>query len=130
MFQQPPKLIYRIGLALSLLTGLLVIAVATTLNAFESRVDRVTLTTVGASPWLSRSHAAAQAGFLAFLGCVLAVPAGLVPAFGLLTSMNSQPLIIPWKEIALTTAALPALAYVGAWIFTRPPNWNLRWLPQ
>lgn len=123
LHRSAPRLMYSIGLLLSLVTGLLVLGVATALTAVESRNDQVILATVGAAPSLSRAHAAARAGYLGLLGCLLAVPAGLLPAFGIMTSVASVTFVVPWTEIVVTALLLPAVAYLGAWCLTRPARW-------
>lgn len=119
-----PRLLYGIVLLLSLLTGLLVLAVATALTAVESRADRVTLVTVGAPPKLSRSHAGAQAAYLALLGCLLAIPAGLIPSYGAITTIGRMAFVIPWPQIAATALLLPIFVYIGAWCLRRPTPWQ------
>ncbi len=122
--RQQPRILYGCVLILSLLTGLLVVAVATTLSAVESKTDRVTLVTVGAPPSLSRRHAGAQAAFLSFLGCLLSIPAGLLPAFGAITSLAGIPFVVPWTELIVTALGLPLVSYLGAWLLRRPTPWT------
>ncbi len=107
----------RVVLAVTLLTGLLVIGVATALSSAESAADARVLHSVGAPPGLMRRHDAARAGYLALLGGVLAVPAGLLPVVGLLPAANIElELTIPWVELAVIVAGLPAVAWCGTWL--------------
>jgi putative ABC transport system permease protein len=114
----PDRAFYRVVLAVCLATGLIIIAAATALTSVESASDGRVLYTVGAGPGLLRSHLAARAAWLAFLGCALAIPAGLVPAFGLLALANpglELPFTVPWPEVLVAVLGLPALTWVGAW---------------
>ncbi len=119
--RRPTRVFLYVVLLLCLVTGLLVVFVATALSSVESAADAVVLHCVGASPSLLRRHVAARAGYLAFLGGVLAVPAGLLPLGGLLSTTN-VPLdfAIPWLEVGIAVIAFPALAYVCTWLVARP----------
>ena len=117
MHGAPTGVFFRVVLALSLVTGLIVIAVATALSSLESANDRRILHAVGAAPGLLRRHVAAKAAYLALLGCVLAVPAGLIPYAGLVhTATGPLGFHLPWGELAVVVLALPAIAYGGTWI--------------
>jgi hypothetical protein len=53
----------------------------------------------------------------------LAVPAGLLPVWGLLAS-RGLPLVVPIPEVAGAVVLLPILAILGAWLLGRPiPEW-------
>jgi hypothetical protein len=55
---------------------------------------------------------------------LLAVPAGLLPAWGLLASRGS-PLIVPFAEVVAAVVILPIAAIVGALLLTRrTPDWS------
>lgn len=95
--------------------GLALVAVAIALAAAEARPDLVTLRSVGAGRRTRRSLAAGRALLLAGIGGVLAVPAGLVPAWAVLSSLDlSVPLQVPWTTIAIVAAGVPLLATAGA----------------
>ncbi len=112
----PARAFFFAMLLACMFTGLVIVLVATALTAAESAGDEHVLRTVGAAPELLRGHAAARAGYLAFLGCALAVPAGMLPAIGLLTRANfSMAIVIPWRDVTLTAFALPVLAYGVTW---------------
>ncbi len=118
LHRAPARAIYYVLLALCLVTGLVVILVSTALTAAESAGDEHVLRTVGAPPALLRHHQAARAGYLALLGCVLAVPAGMLPALGMLTSANIElDFVMPWCDVLLTVFGLPLLAYCVTWRF-------------
>ncbi|MEQ8766743.1 MAG: ABC transporter permease [Planctomycetota bacterium] len=126
-----PRLgMFRIALLLSMTTGLIIIFVATALTSMESAADAAVLHAVGAAPALLRRHTAARAGYLAFLGCVLSIPAGLIPAAGLLPQANvNLAFSLPWPEIAATLIGLPLVAYASTWLVAalrrpRHPRWQ------
>jgi hypothetical protein len=115
----------RVVLGICILTGLVVVFVATTLSAIESAADSKILRTVGAAPGVLRQHAASRAAYLALLGCALAIPAGLVPMAGLLQlSGASLQFAMPWSTLAITAIAMPAIAYAGTWVsaLAKPPG--------
>lgn len=108
----------------SLLFALTVTAVAVALGEAESRSEQRTLLAIGADPGLRRRIAASRAGIIALLGGLLAVPAGLLPIWGLLAS-RGYPLVVPVQEVLGAVALLPALAVVGTWLLSRPiPDWS------
>lgn len=125
LHRPPVRKAYWSVLLVCVLTGTVVVLVATALSAAESVADRDILQSVGASPMLIRSHLAARAGYLAMLGCVLAVPAGIFPALGLF-KMSNLPLefVMPWRDMLLTVLLLPLVVYLITWCFgcARPPR--------
>lgn len=113
----PSPIFLRVVLLISFLTGLIVIAIATSLSSVESASDREVLRTVGATPALMRSHLAVRSAYLALLGCVLAVPAGLIPALGLFSIANAPlPFHAPWLELAWVVIGFPTLTYAMTWL--------------
>lgn len=93
-------------------TGLAVVWIATALSSVESAADARVLRTLGASPRLLRAHAANRAAYLATLGSVLALPAGLVPAAGLLRLANVElSFAVPWATLIAGLAAFPAATF-------------------
>jgi putative ABC transport system permease protein len=111
-------------IAASLLFALTVTAVAVALGEAESRPEQRTLLAIGADPGLRRRIAASRAGVIALLGGLLAVPAGLLPVWGLLAS-RGYPLVVPIQEVAGAVVLLPLLAIAGTWLFSRPiPDWS------
>jgi len=116
LHQRPAGQFFYIVLALSVLTGLGIVLIANALSAAESADDSRVLHTVGASPTVVRRHAAARAGYLALLGCLLAIPAGLLPAVGLFAVADiSMEFVMPWTSILLALLLLPSVAYSTAW---------------
>ena len=120
----PFRSFYHGVLLVCALTGLLVVVAATALSAAESAADERLLETVGAAPRLLRNLLASRAAFLAFLGSVLAVPAGLMVAVALFETSNFPlEFVIPWKDALMLVLGLPTLVYICAWCsagFERP----------
>lgn len=111
-------------LVASLLFALSVTGVAVALGEAESRPEQRTLLALGADPRLRRRIAAARAGVISALAGALAVPAGLLPIWGLLSSRGA-PLVVPLPEIVVALVVLPVLAVTGTWVFSRPiPAWS------
>lgn len=121
----PTQSFYRFVLLICHITGLIVLGVATALSSVESSADTKVLQTVGAPPKLLRGQLAARVAYLAILGCVLAIPAGMFPAWGLIL-LASVPLelVLPWPEILITVLGLPVTAYCGAWLLASRPQWK------
>lgn len=117
----PARGFARAVLALCVATGLVVVLVATALSSVESAADARVLEAVGAPPRLLRGLDAARAAWLAFLGCLLAIPAGLIPAIVLFEAarLPLEP-TVPWIDLALALFALPALAGAAARFLRRP----------
>jgi putative ABC transport system permease protein len=108
----------------SLLFALSVTGIAVALGEAESRAEQRTLLAVGADPGVRRRITAARAGVIALLGGMLAVPAGLLPVWGLLASRGA-PLVVPTPEVLGAVGVLPLLAIGVAWILGRPiPAWG------
>jgi putative ABC transport system permease protein len=108
----------------ALLFALSVTGIAVALGEAESRPEQRTLLAIGADPRMRRRIAAARAGVIALLGGGLAIPAGLLPVWGLLASRGA-PLVVPWPEILAALAVLPLLAIIGTWLLSRPiPDWS------
>lgn len=111
-------------LALVLLFALSVTAIAIALGEAESRPEQRSLLAIGADPRLRRRIAASRAAVLALLAGVLAVPAGLLPVWGIFASHGST-LAVPTIEIVGAALALPILAVVSSWLLSRPiPDWH------
>lgn len=134
---EPERVFVGVVLALCLATALAVVFIATALSSVEAAADARTLRSVGAAPGLLRRHLAARAAYLALAGSLLALPAGLIPAAGVL-SLANVPLgfALPWTELCVTALAFPILAYAGtlayaaaAEVLRRPPEGELEWSP-
>ena len=111
-------------IVLVLLFAVSVTGIAVALGEAESRSEQRSLLALGADPRLRRRIAAARAAVLTLLAGVLAVPAGLLPVWGLFVSRNAE-LAIPTMEIAGAVIVLPLIAIASAWVLSRPiPDWN------
>jgi putative ABC transport system permease protein len=120
----PNAMTRLIAVVLSVILALTVTAIAVALGEGEARADQRTLLAIGADPGLRRRIVGARAGVLALLAAVLAVPAGLLPVWGLLASRD-EPLTVPWPEIALIVVVMPLVAIAGALLLSRPiPQWS------
>lgn len=116
---------FRLALtAFGLLFAVSVTGIAIALGEAESRPEQRTLLAIGADPGLRRRIAASRAVVLALLAGVLAVPAGLLPVWGLFASRGST-FAVPMLEIAAAVLALPLVAVLSSWLLSRPiPDWN------
>ena len=111
-------------MALVLLFAVSVTGIAIALGEAESRPEQRSLLAIGADPRLRRRIAASRAAVLALMAGILAVPAGLMPIWGIFVSRGS-PLAVPTIEIAGAVLALPLLAVISAFLLSRPiPDWN------
>lgn len=111
-------------IGLSLLFALTVTGIAVALGEAESRSDQRTLLAVGADLRVRRRITASRAGVIAMLGGMLAVPAGLLPVWGLLASRGA-PLVVPLPEVVAAVLILPVVAMGAAWLLGRPiPRWG------
>ncbi|MFK7821686.1 MAG: hypothetical protein AB8G99_23440, partial [Planctomycetaceae bacterium] len=111
-------------LCIALMIGLIIVAVATMLASAEAKADQRILSVVGASPVVYRNQAAARSGFLTLLGCCLAIPAGLLPATGLVAILPVMELSIPWTQLLLGVLILPTAAAALTWISCRGLTFN------
>jgi putative ABC transport system permease protein len=109
---------------LVLLFAVSVTGMAIALGEAESRPEQRSLLAIGADPPLRRRIAAARAAVIALLAGLLAVPAGLLPMWGIFASRGSA-FAIPTIEIVGAVLALPALAIAASWLLSRPiPDWS------
>jgi putative ABC transport system permease protein len=119
-FELIPATLRLLALIASAIVALGVVAIATALNLPEARYDLATLAAVGASPRIRRTFTAVQAGSLATIGGLLAVPAGLVPSIAVVVARGDDyPVIVPWLAIAVAVAVVPMLAAAGGALLTR-----------
>ncbi len=102
--------------------------IATGLAAADGRADLATLAAIGATPTVRRALAGFQSAITAGLGTLLGVIAGLVPAIGILRSLNSDnslalverhPLVLPWTNLLVTVLVVPLVAGLAAALLTR-----------
>lgn len=118
-----------LGLVAGMIT-LAAAALATGLAAADGRRDLTTLAAVGATPTLRKLLSLSQAGVIAGIGGLLGTAAGVGSALALLAALNvgyasfwpqpaPNPLTIPWPNIAISLLVVPAVAMLGAALFTR-----------
>lgn len=101
----------------SLITGLVIVAIANALAGEEARIDQRILLTTGAPPRVMCHQAAARSGILTLIGCVLAVPAGLLPAYGLISINDVLRFDVHWTALIAVVIAVPSVAYVVTLVF-------------
>ena len=120
-FYSEAALIALVALGICGLVALAVVAVTTALNLSEAKDDLATLTAVGASPRTRRSLTAIQAGCLAALGGLLALPAGGIPVAAVLVARraNGYPLEVPWIAVLVVAFVIPLLAAASGGLLTR-----------
>lgn len=118
-----------LGLVAGIIT-LAAAALATGLAAADGRKDLTTLAAVGASPTLRKLLSLSQAGVIAGIGGLLGTAAGVGSALALLAALNVgyathwpqpelNPLTIPWPNVLISLLVVPAVAMLGAALFTR-----------
>ncbi len=109
----------------SLLFTLLVVAIALALDASESGDERALLAAIGAPPVVRRSIVVWQAFLLPALGALVAVPAGLLVSFAVLSDTSDAFgaarnvfVQVPWGAMALLLVGIPlataGLTWIGA----------------
>jgi len=116
---------HRWVVALALLLALGVLAAAIALSNIDARHDLVRLTTLGLSPSGHRAFSAARAGLLAGLAGVLALPAGLLPAYAILSEVSTRSWQPDYVTIAIVTLAFPIVVIVLAWATAKPIDRHL-----
>lgn len=122
-----PTLGFRVLLlAAAILAALTVTGVAVALGEAEARPDQRTLLALGAARGLRRHITASRALVIALLAGILAVPAGLLPVWGVLTSLD-WPIVVPLPEVIGALVVLPLAAMAGGLLLGRPlPEWAAR----
>jgi putative ABC transport system permease protein len=110
--------------AVSIVLALTITAIAIALGEAEGRADQRTLVAVGADPRLRRRIVAARAGVIALLAAILALPAGLLPVWGLYASRD-QTVALPLPELVAIMVVLPVVAMLGGLLLSRSlPPWS------
>jgi putative ABC transport system permease protein len=113
-------------LAAAILGALTVTGIAVALGETEARGDQRTLLALGAARSIRRRITASRALVIAALAGVLAVPAGLLPVWGVLTSLD-WPVVVPVPEVIGALVILPLAAVAGGLLLGRPlPEWAAR----
>ena len=122
-----PMLPFRLlVLGAALIAALTVTGIAVALGEVEARPDQRTLLALGAPGGLRRRITASRGFVIAALAGLLAVPAGLLPVWGVLLSLG-WPVVIPVPEIVGALVILPLAAVLGGLLLGRPiPEWSAR----
>lgn len=95
--------------------ALLVVTGGLALLAAETRPDELVLQQVGATPGTVPSIIAWRAWLLTTLGAVVAIPAGILPTWGLARSVDAAQLAVPPLILLALLVFLPLLAAGFAW---------------
>lgn len=118
------------ALVCSILLGMIVVLTSLALSFAESANEFRVLCTIGAASYQLRSLVAIRAGYLAGIGCLLAVPCGMVVASSLFGAINFEMRwVFPWKDIAIIVVATPSIIAFCAGVFLRPWS-NLTFVPK
>jgi putative ABC transport system permease protein len=124
----PVVLILGIGAVATLLLALIAGLMVTALALADGRADLQTLAAVGGPPRVRRRFAAASAGFVTGLGCLVGAVSGLAVAWVLLPlvggvdangALARGPFVVPWATMALVVVAVPLLTSAVAGATTR-----------
>jgi putative ABC transport system permease protein len=110
----PPAAVQAAIVAGALLLTLLVVAIALSLAATESRDERDVLVAVGARPSTLRRMAGVKAVVITLTGVLLAIPTGLIPVAAVRRTLD-EPFVVPWLAIIGLVAVLPLVAGFVAW---------------
>ena len=114
------RIVYAIILPIGIVLSLLTVAVGLFLLNAESRDERTALVALGAGPSERRRQNAWQAGGLAFVAMLLAVPPGLaLPYVVMRAADNELTYGVPWVVLAVLVIGVPLMAAVGAFVLTR-----------
>jgi putative ABC transport system permease protein len=131
------KSAYGIGLlVLSIATAVLALmatGIAAGLALADGRADQGTLAAIGAGPGIRRISSAFQAFVIAVLGVGLGLLAGAVPGAGIAWVARYREFapgvqvhldvpwmdVVPWSTVGVLLVAVPLVAAVFAWLFTR-----------
>jgi hypothetical protein len=112
-------------LALVLLFAVSVTGIAIALGEAESRPEQRSLLALGADPGLRRRIAASRAAVLALVAAILAIPAGMLPVWGIFSRDDYYVVALPVLEFIGVLVVLPVVAVASAWLLSRPiPDWN------
>jgi putative ABC transport system permease protein len=124
----PVLLTLAIGAAATVLLALLAGLMVTALALADGRADLQTLAAVGGPPRVRRRFAAASAGFVTGLGCLVGAVSGLAVAWVLLPLLSDANaygeltrglFVVPWASLAFVVVAVPLLTALVAGATTR-----------
>ncbi len=124
--EEPPA-DYALQYALISLGGVLLMAGACTAVAIglarqEAAHDDATLTSLGASPSLTKRVAAWQAGITVGLASWIGVALGIGVAWVGMRDVATGRLEAPWLQLITLLVVVPAVVAGLAWVFTRAPK--------
>lgn len=115
------RIVYAIILPIGIVLSLLTVAVGLFLLNAESRDERTALVALGAGPSERRRQNAWQAGGLAFVAMLLAVPPGLALPYVVMRAAGTElSYSVPWAVLAVLVIGVPLTAAFGAFLLTRP----------
>jgi putative ABC transport system permease protein len=124
----PVLLTLAIGAAATVLLALLAGLMVTALALADGRADLQTLAAVGGPPRVRRRFAAASAGFVTGLGCLVGAVSGLAVAWVLLPLLSDAnaygeltrgPFAVPWASLGIVVVAVPLITALVAGATTR-----------
>lgn len=118
----PVVLILLVGGAVTAFLALLAGLMVTALALADGKADHATLAAVGAPPGARRRIAAATAGYVALLGCVVGAVSGLLGSYVLVPLVNrgsGGTWQVPWAMLVVVLVAVPVLTAAVAWVTTR-----------
>jgi ABC-type antimicrobial peptide transport system permease subunit len=109
------------ALSVSTILGIVVVLVSMALNFAESQAEFDILTLLGAAVAQMRWVVLLRAFYLSALGCLLAIPCGVVIALSLFEATNF-PLkwVFPWLDILLIMSITPAVIAIAVGMLLRP----------
>lgn len=96
------------AITLSTILGLVVVVSTLALNFTESREEFRVLVSIGAGTNQMRAVIGMRAWYLTILGCLLAIPSGMIVAGSLMQATNFALLwTVPWSDLALALILVP-----------------------
>jgi hypothetical protein len=118
-----------LAMLLALLLVLAIVAIGLALAAQDSEDERQVLVAVGAAPRTIRRVNALRAAVLVFIGGLIAVPAGLLPAAAVDAARETAtgprtPTFVPdVQAVLLVLVVVPAVAGLVTWFGGRVRTW-------
>ncbi len=110
-----------IAIALSTILGLVVVLSTLALNFTESRDEFRVLFSIGAGTTQMRAVIGMRAWYLTILGCLLAIPSGMIVASSLMQATNfALQWTVPWSDLALALFFVPIAIGLAAGCSLRP----------
>jgi ABC-type lipoprotein release transport system permease subunit len=110
-----------IAIALSTILGMVVVLSTLALNFTESREEFRVLCSIGAETTQMRVVIGMRAWYLTILGCLLALPSGMIVASSLMQATNfTLQWTVPWSDLALALFLVPIAIGLVAGVCLRP----------